>query len=66
MIENMKGICWSIEHHGDISIAIRAFADMDRLPDFDEIAAHPALLVPQKIPVDDFQISWRPIPVSSM
>jgi hypothetical protein len=26
---------------------------MDRLPDFDEMVAHPALLVPQKIPVDE-------------
>jgi hypothetical protein len=52
MIEIMKGICWHIKHHGDVSIAIGAFADMDRLPDFDEMVAHPALLVPQKIPVD--------------
>jgi hypothetical protein len=35
-----------------VSIAIGAIADMDRLPDFDEMLAHPALLVPQKIPVD--------------
>jgi hypothetical protein len=26
---------------------------MDRLPDFDEMVAHPALLVLQKIPVDE-------------
>jgi hypothetical protein len=26
---------------------------MDSLPDFDEMVAHPALLVPQKIPVDE-------------
>jgi hypothetical protein len=36
-----------------VSIAIGAFADMDRLPDFDKMVAHPALLVPQKIPVDE-------------
>jgi hypothetical protein len=48
----MKGIFWSVNHHGDVSIVIGAFADMDRLPDFDETVAHPALLVPQKIPVD--------------
>jgi hypothetical protein len=34
-----------------MSIAIGAFEDMDRLPDFDEMVAHPAILVPQKIPV---------------
>jgi hypothetical protein len=38
---------------GDVSIAIGEFADMDRLPDFDEMVAHPALLIPQKIPVDE-------------
>jgi hypothetical protein len=26
---------------------------MDHLPDFDEMVAHPALFVPQKIPVDE-------------
>jgi hypothetical protein len=37
-----------------VSIAIGAFADIDHIPDFDEImVAHPALLVPQKIPVDE-------------
>jgi hypothetical protein len=40
------------QKNGDVSIAIGAFADMDRLPNFDDIVAHPALLVPQKIPVD--------------
>jgi hypothetical protein len=48
----MKGIFWSVKN-GDVSIAIGAFADMDRLPDFDEMVDHPALLVPQKIPVDE-------------
>jgi hypothetical protein len=36
-----------------VSIAIGAFADMDRLPNFDEMVAHPASLVPEKIPVDE-------------
>jgi hypothetical protein len=36
-----------------VSIKIGAFADMGRLPDFDEMVAHSALLVPQKIPVDE-------------
>jgi hypothetical protein len=36
-----------------VSIEIGAFADMDRLPHFDKMVAHPALLVPQKIPVDE-------------
>jgi hypothetical protein len=52
MIETMKGICWSANNHDDVSIVIGAFADMDHLSDFDEMVAHPALLVPQKIPVD--------------
>jgi hypothetical protein len=39
--------------NGDVSIAIGAFAEMDILPDFDEMVAHLALLVPQKIPVDE-------------
>jgi hypothetical protein len=56
MIETMKLIFWSIKRHGDVSIAIGVFADMDRLPDFDEVVAHPALLVPQKIPVDETAI----------
>jgi hypothetical protein len=34
-------------------IAIGAFADMDRLPNFEKMVAHPALIVPQKIPVDE-------------
>jgi hypothetical protein len=41
------------QKNGDVSIAIGAFADMDRLPNFDKMVAHPALLVPQKIPVDE-------------
>jgi hypothetical protein len=36
-----------------VSIAIGEFADMECLPDFDEMVAHLALLVPQKIPVDE-------------
>jgi hypothetical protein len=35
-----------------VSIAIGAFADMGRLPNFDKMVDHSALLVPQKIPVD--------------
>jgi hypothetical protein len=53
MVKPMKGIFWSIKNHGDVSISIGAFADMDRLPYFDEMVAHSALLVPQKIPVDE-------------
>jgi hypothetical protein len=34
-------------------IAIGAFADMDRLADFDKMVDHLVLLVPQKIPVDE-------------
>jgi hypothetical protein len=41
------------QKYGDIYIAIGAFADMDRLPDFDKMVAHLVLLVPQKIPVDE-------------
>jgi hypothetical protein len=44
---------WSVNRHGDVSIAIGAFAEMCGLPDFDDTAAHPALIVPQKIPVDE-------------
>jgi hypothetical protein len=63
MIETMKGIFWSIKRHGDVSIAIGAFADMDRLPNFGEMVAHPALLVSQKIPVDgDASLSYFPNP----
>jgi hypothetical protein len=46
MIETMKLIFWFIKHHGDVSLAIGAFADTDRLPDFDGMVAHPTLLVP--------------------
>jgi hypothetical protein len=53
MIETVKGIFWSVKRHGDVSIAIGAFADIDRLPDFDDMMAHPALLVPHKIPVEE-------------
>jgi hypothetical protein len=53
MIETINIIFLSINHHGDVSIAISAFTDMDRLSDFDEIVAHPALLVLQKIQVDE-------------
>jgi hypothetical protein len=44
---------WSIKRHGDVYVAIGAFEDMDRLPEFDEMVAHPALLVPQNIPVHE-------------
>jgi hypothetical protein len=53
MIETIKGIFWSVKKKDVVYIAIGAFAGMDRLPDFDEMVAHPALLVPQKIPVDE-------------
>jgi hypothetical protein len=54
IIKTMKLIFWSVNQNGDVRvIAIRAFADMDRLPDFDEMVAHPALLIPQKIPLDE-------------
>jgi hypothetical protein len=36
-----------------VYIVIGAFAGMDRLPDFDKMVAHPALVVIQKIPVDE-------------
>jgi hypothetical protein len=36
-----------------VSIAIGAFADMDRLPHFDGMVAYPALLVLHKISVDE-------------
>jgi hypothetical protein len=52
-METMKGIFWSVKENGDVSIAIFAFADMNRLPDFEIMVAHPALFVPQKIPVDE-------------
>jgi hypothetical protein len=42
-----------VHNKGDVSIAIGAFADMDCLPDFDKMVAHPAFRVPQKIPVDE-------------
>jgi hypothetical protein len=72
MIETLKGIFWSINYHGGASIAISAFADMDHLPDFDDVMAHHALLVPHKIPVDqDTSVSYFPnlmrsYPASSM
>jgi hypothetical protein len=53
MIGTMKGIFWYVNKSGGMSIAIVAFADMDRLTDFGEMVAHPELLVPQKIPVDE-------------
>jgi hypothetical protein len=43
----------SIKHHGGVSIAIDAFADIYHLPDSDDMVAHPALLVPHNIPVDE-------------
>jgi hypothetical protein len=72
IIETMKVIVWSVKRHGDVSIAICAFAYMDHLPDFDDIVAHPELLVPQTILVDEdaiflpLPISWRPYLGSSM
>jgi hypothetical protein len=39
-----------------VSIAIGAFADMEHIPNVDEMVAHPALLVPQKISVDEDSI----------
>jgi hypothetical protein len=42
-----------VNKKGDVSIAIGALADMDCLPDFGKMVAHPALRVPQKIPVDE-------------
>jgi hypothetical protein len=42
-----------VHKKGDVSIAIGAFADMDCLPEFDKMVAHPALRIPQKIPVDE-------------
>jgi hypothetical protein len=53
MIETVKGIFWSVKHHGDVSIAISAFAYIDRLPEFDDMVDRPALLVPHNIPVDE-------------
>jgi hypothetical protein len=53
MIKTLKEIFWSVKKYYDVSIAIGAFADMVRLPDFHEMVAHPALLVPHKIPVDE-------------
>jgi hypothetical protein len=53
MIETMKGMCWSVNNHDDLSIAIAAVADMDRLPDFKYMMGRPTLLVPRKIPVDE-------------
>jgi hypothetical protein len=44
MIETMKGMFWYIKHHGDVSIAICASADMERLTEFYDMVAHPALL----------------------
>jgi hypothetical protein len=49
----MKGIFWSIKHNGDVSIAICAFADIDRLTDFDDMVDHSALPVPKEIPMDE-------------
>jgi hypothetical protein len=53
MIKTMKGIFWSDKRRGDVSIVIGEFADMGRFPDVDEMVAHPALLMPHKIPVDE-------------
>jgi hypothetical protein len=51
----------------DVSIAIDAFADMEHLPEFDEMVAYPALLVPQKIPVyEDAILPYFPNLVESI
>jgi hypothetical protein len=42
-----------VRKNNDLSIAIGAFADMDPLPNFDEMVVHPVLLVPQKIPLNE-------------
>jgi hypothetical protein len=41
------------QKNGDMYIASSAFADTDRLPNFEKMVAYPVLLVPQKIPVDE-------------
>jgi hypothetical protein len=56
IIETMKLLFWSIKFHDYVSIVISAFSDMDRLPDFYEMVARPALLVRQNIPVDETTI----------
>jgi hypothetical protein len=39
-----------VKRHSDVSNAVAAFADMDRLPNFNGVVAYPDLLAPQKIP----------------
>jgi hypothetical protein len=39
-----------VKRHGDVSIAVGACADMDRLPDFNGMVAYPALSPQHKIP----------------
>jgi hypothetical protein len=50
---NYERNLWSVKKWRHVYIAIGAFADMDRLPHFEKMMAHPVLLVPQKIPVDE-------------
>jgi hypothetical protein len=48
MTDTLKQVFWMIKRHGDVSIAVGAFVDMDRLPDFNGVVAYPDLLAPQK------------------
>jgi hypothetical protein len=48
--ETLKQVFWMVKRHGDVSIAVGACADMDRLPYFNGVVAYHALLAPHKIP----------------
>jgi hypothetical protein len=50
MTETLKQFFWMVKQIGDVSIAVGAFADMERLPDFNGVVAYPALLAQQKNP----------------
>jgi hypothetical protein len=50
MIETLKQAFGMVKRHGDVSIAVWACADMDRLPNFNGVVDYPALLAPHKIP----------------
>jgi hypothetical protein len=50
MTETLKQVFWMVKQHGDVSIAVGACADMDRLPDFNGVVVYPALLTPHKHP----------------
>jgi hypothetical protein len=50
MTETLKQVFWMVERHGDVSIAVGEFADMDRLPEFNGVVAYPSLLAPQNNP----------------